>query len=224
MPRETLTPAARDSATTSPDMILIVGLGNPGGEYGSHRHNVGFMAVDALARRVSTECFRNGFSGVYVKADVANASCLLLKPMTFMNDSGRSVQAAIAFFKVAAIDMVVLHDELDLPFGDIRLKRGGGHAGHNGLRSIMRCVGTGAFGRARIGIGRPPLGFRGQVADFVLSGFSGLERAMLPEVLERAVDTVVDVAARGLTATMNARNTKARSPKKPDPAPAPSGV
>src|SRR4051812_21182127 len=169
-------------------MLLVVGLGNPGKEYAAHRHNVGFMAVDELASRVRAVSFRDKFSGEYAKAEIAGEPAILLKPMTFMNESGRSVQPAMAFFKVAPKDLIVLHDELDLPFGDVRLKMGGGHAGHNGLRSIMASVGNGDFGRVRVGIGRPPPGFRGDVADYVLSGFDPVERASLPDLLKRAVE------------------------------------
>jgi PTH1 family peptidyl-tRNA hydrolase len=110
----------------------------------------------------------------------------------------------------------VLHDELDIPFGDVRLKMGGGHAGHNGLRSLMERVGGGDFGRMRLGIGRPPPGFRGEVADFVLSSFDGEERAAVPDMLKKAGDAVIDVARRGFTAAMNARNARPK-PKKPKP-------
>jgi PTH1 family peptidyl-tRNA hydrolase len=135
--------------------------------------------------------------------------------MTFMNESGRSVQAAMAFFKIAATELVVLHDELDIPFGEVRLKMGGGHAGHNGLRSIMEHIGGGDFGRVRIGIGRPPAGFRGDVADFVLSSFDAVERAALPDLLKKAGDSVIDIARRGFGPAMNARNTRPKPPKKP---------
>jgi peptidyl-tRNA hydrolase, PTH1 family len=196
-------------------LLLIVGLGNPGKEYASHRHNVGFLAIDALARKVSADAFRDKFSGAYARAEIAGEPAVLLQPMTYMNDSGRSVQPAMAFFKVEPKDLLVVHDELDLPFGDVRLKLGGGHAGHNGLRSIMAHAGTGDFGRVRVGIGRPPPGFRGEVVDFVLSGFASEERASLPEVLGRAVDAVLDVARRGFEAARNTRNTR---PKPPRPA------
>jgi PTH1 family peptidyl-tRNA hydrolase len=202
-------------------MLLVVGLGNPGREYASHRHNIGFMAVDALAHRVSADPFREKFSGELARAEIAGEPAILLKPMTYMNESGRSVQAAQAFFKVAPADILVLHDELDIPFAEVRLKMGGGHAGHNGLRSIMACVGTGDFARMRLGIGRPPPGSRGEVADFVLSGFDTSERTALPDMLKKAGSIVLDVARRGFPAAMNAANTKPRPPKPPKPPPAP---
>lgn len=198
-------------------MLLVVGLGNPGREYASHRHNVGFMAVDELARKVSADAFRDKFSASYARAQIGGEQAVLLKPMTFMNESGRSVQPAMAFFKVAPRELIVIHDELDLPFNDVRLKLGGGHAGHNGLRSIMAHMGTGDFGRVRIGIGRPPPGFRGEVADFVLSSFDGTERASLDDCLKLAAESVLEVASRGLPAAMNVRNTRLNRPGKAKP-------
>ncbi len=206
-------------------MLLVVGLGNPGREYASHRHNVGFMAVDALARRlrIEADAFRDRFAGACARAEIAGEPAILLQPMTFMNDSGRSVQPAMAFFKVTPAELVVLHDELDIPFGEVRLKLGGGHAGHNGLRSIMASVGTGDFGRLRVGIGRPPPDFRGEVASFVLSGFTADERAALPDSLARVGDTVIDIARRGFGEAMKARNTRPKPPKPPKKAPPPDG-
>jgi PTH1 family peptidyl-tRNA hydrolase len=201
--------------------LLVVGLGNPGREYAAHRHNVGFMAVDELARRVGADAFRDKFSGMWARAEIAGEPAVLLEPMTFMNASGQSVQAAAAFFKIEPADVIVVHDELDLPFGDVRLKHGGGHAGHNGLRSIMDHLGTGDFGRVRLGIGRPPPGFQGEVAAFVLSGFDAAERAALPDLLKKAGDSVLDVARRGFAAAMKARNTRPRKPPAPPAAPPP---
>jgi peptidyl-tRNA hydrolase, PTH1 family len=199
-------------------MWLIVGLGNPGAQYANHRHNVGFMLVDELARELSADPFRSKFSGELAKARVrgADEDVWLLKPQTFMNLSGQSVQPAAAFLKIPAARVLVLHDELDLPFAELRLKLGGGHAGHNGLRSILGSLGTPEFARLRIGIGRPPAGFRGEVADFVLSGFTGDERIQLSDVLSRGRLSVLDVLARGFTPAMNKLNTKPPSPKKVD--------
>jgi PTH1 family peptidyl-tRNA hydrolase len=193
-------------------MLLVVGLGNPGREYAANRHNVGFMAVDELARRARADSFREKFSGEWTRGELGGEPAIFLKPMTYMNESGRSVQPAMAFFKIEPADVIVFHDELDVPFGEVRLKMGGGHAGHNGLRSIMASAG-GEFGRVRIGVGRPPAGFKGDVADFVLSGFTSDERAALPDVVKKAVDAVADVARRGFAAAMNARNTRPKPPK-----------
>ncbi len=197
-------------------MWLVVGLGNPGKEYASHRHNVGFMAIDALASAVRADGFRDKFSAEWAKGSHAGEDVVLLKPQTFMNLSGQSVQPAAAFFKVPVEQVLVLHDELDLPFGEVRLKQGGGHAGHNGLRSLIERLGSPNFGRVRIGIGRPPPGFRGEVADFVLSPFSTDERPQIDGLLRRAHESVLDVLARGLTPAMNKLNTKAPA-KKPRP-------
>jgi PTH1 family peptidyl-tRNA hydrolase len=138
--------------------------------------------------------------------------------MSFMNDSGRSVQAVCSFFRIEARNVVVVHDELDLPFGTLRLKTGGGHAGHNGLRSIMQHLGTGDFARLRFGIGRPPPGFQGDVADFVLSDFPGDQRAALPDLLNRAIDALLIVARRGVPAATQALNTRPKLPSPPSAA------
>jgi len=202
-------------------MWLVVGLGNPGAGYASHRHNVGFMAVDLLADRLKADSFRDKFSGSWTKASLEGEDVVLLKPQTFMNLSGQSVQPAAAFFKVPVANVLVMHDELDVPFGEVRLKLGGGHAGHNGLRSMIQSLGSPDFARVRIGISRPPPGFRGEVADYVLSSFDTSERAEIGDVLRRATDSVLDVLARGLTPAMNKQNTKApgrkQKPKPPSP-------
>jgi PTH1 family peptidyl-tRNA hydrolase len=200
-------------------MLLVVGLGNPGREYASHRHNIGFMALDALAERVKTDAFREKFGGEWARAEIAGEPAILLKPMTYMNESGRSVQPAMAFFKIAPADVVVIHDELDIPFGDVRLKQGGGHAGHNGLRSIIECIGGPEFGRLRMGVGRPPPEFRGEVASFVLSSFTTDERAALPELIKTAGSAVIDVARRGFGPAMNVCNARNARPKPPKPKP-----
>lgn len=192
-------------------MWMIVGLGNPGSQYANNRHNVGFMLVDALAREVGADGFKSKFSAEWCKARAKGEDVALLKPQTFMNLSGQSVQPAAAFLKVEPGAILVVHDELDLPFGEVRLKVGGGHAGHNGLRSIIQSLGTPEFVRLRIGIGRPPPGFAGAVADFVLANFSTDERAILGDVLSRAGASVLDVLARGVTPAMNSLNTKPKA-------------
>lgn len=184
-------------------MLLLVGLGNPGREYASHRHNVGFMAIDELARRAKADAFREKFSGEYAKGELLDEQLILLKPMTYMNESGRSVQAAVAFYKLPLTALLVVHDELDLPFAEVRLKSGGGDAGNRGIRSIIAQLGTPDFTRLRVGIGRPPPGFRGSAADFVLQGFAPAERAELAALVARAADAAELVASRGLAAAMN---------------------
>jgi PTH1 family peptidyl-tRNA hydrolase len=204
---------------------LVVGLGNPGREYASHRHNVGFMVVEELASRLRADEFREKFSARWTKASHGGEQVVMLEPQTFMNESGRSVQPAAAFFKVAPANVLVVHDELDLPFGDVRLKLGGGHAGHNGLRSMIQHLGTPEFARLRFGIGRPPKGFRGEVADFVLSGFDGDERIRLADLVKTAVDAAVEVLDKGLTPAMNRLNTKdaAKAPRGAGRSAAPPG-
>ena len=191
-------------------MFLVVGLGNPGKKYAGNRHNVGFMAVDRLRDERGLPDWREKFSGVFSRGSAFGDDLMLLKPQTYMNLSGDSVQPAAAFVKVDPAHVVVLHDELDLPFGDVRLKVGGGHAGHNGLRSIIQRLGTPEFVRVRIGIGRPPPGFRGEVADYVLSDFDSSDRAELPDVLGRAIAAVAAVVEKGPALAQNAVNTRAK--------------
>jgi peptidyl-tRNA hydrolase, PTH1 family len=183
-------------------MQLIVGLGNPGPKYANTRHNVGFMVVDQLAERLKAGPFRDKFAGVFVR--VASPDVVLLKPLTFMNLSGESVQQAMQFFKVALKDVLVIHDELDLPYGECRLKQGGGAAGHNGLRSIIQHCGGEGFPRLRIGIGRP----RGEGVSHVLGEFSAAERATLEDVLHTAAQGAEAVLAKGVAQAMNTFNTR----------------
>ena len=185
--------------------MLIVGLGNPGAEYEGTRHNIGFAVVDALSARVGSAPFRRRFHGDYAEAPLGDRSVGLLKPLTFMNDSGRSVQAAAAFYKRAPEDVLVVHDELDLPFADLKLKIGGGDAGHRGLRSVSAALGP-AYARLRVGIGRPPPGFAGTPADFVLRAFAPAEQAALSTLVERAVDAAELVVRSGIAAAMNQIN------------------
>lgn len=196
-------------------MHLIVGLGNPGKKYEKTRHNVGFVALDAVARASTVGELRDKFSGLFGRGEAFGGHPVaLLAPQTFMNLSGDSVQPAQAFLKVPPSQVVVLHDELDLPFGEVRLKVGGGHAGHNGLRSLLGRLGTAEFVRVRIGIGRPPADFEGDVAPFVLQAFSANEQAALPSVVERAVDAVRRVVVDGVAAAMNALHAAEKAPRK----------
>lgn len=196
-------------------MLLVVGLGNPGREYAAHRHNVGFMAVEALADATRAPAFRSKFSALITRARLDALDAVLLMPQTYMNCSGDSVQPCAAFYRVAPADLVVVHDDLDLPFGTVRLKRDGGHGGHNGLRSVIGRLGSADFGRLRMGIGRPPADFRGDVSAYVLSSFSPDERAGLDEFVARAAKTVLDIAARGFDAAMKTRNTRPKKKRQP---------
>ncbi|MEM9727508.1 MAG: aminoacyl-tRNA hydrolase [Myxococcota bacterium] len=179
---------------------LIAGLGNPGPKYQGNRHNVGFMAVDALADRWAAPGFRDKFKGVFTKASVGGHEVVLLKPMTYMNLSGESVQAAMRFFRVPLDLVMAVHDELDLPFGVARLKVGGGTAGHNGLRSMVAHAGGPDFHRCRVGIGRPE---KGRTDGYVLSDFNSLERAELGDVLDRCANMIETSVQEGTRAAMN---------------------
>lgn len=207
--------------TTSP--LLVVGLGNPGRQYASTRHNVGWMVLDELASAHAAETFRKKFSGEYAEAIIEGRSAYLLRPETYMNESGRSVQPAAAFFDIEPANIIALHDELDLPFGEVRIKVGGGHAGHNGLRSIIRHLGSPDFVRVRIGIGRPPAGFKGEVADYVLSSFDASERAELPDVIAKAADAVRKIATLGVQRAMNEVNMRPKGDKVRAPSSGPRG-
>jgi PTH1 family peptidyl-tRNA hydrolase len=200
-------------------MFVIAGLGNPEPRYARNRHNIGFHVVEAFADVVGAEPWRSKFHGDVSRCRAANQDVLLVRPMTYMNDSGRAIQAALSFFRVPLTDLLVVHDELDLPFGTLRLKQGGGHAGHNGLKSIIEYVGSADFPRLRMGIGKPPPGFTGQMADYVLSDFNAEQRAELPDVVEKAVKSLRLVLRRGLPEAMKALNTR---PKPPKPSKSPS--
>ena len=187
-------------------MILIVGLGNPGPRYAHTRHNVGFSAIDAFVASQDGESiavFRPRFEGQCAELEVEGMPVALLKPETFMNASGRSVRAASSFFQIAPDAVLVVHDELDIPFGELRLKSGGGDAGHRGLRSISADLQSRDYGRLRVGIGRPPPNFHGDIADFVLQAFALEERSEFEGVLARASQVVRAVILDGLPETMN---------------------
>jgi PTH1 family peptidyl-tRNA hydrolase len=166
-------------------MRLFVGLGNPGREYEGNRHNIGFMALDAIARAFRAPPFRRRFQGEATDVEIAGEKTLLLKPLTYMNESGRSVGEAARFLKIALGDILVFHDELDLAPGKLRLKTGGGAAGHNGLRSIAQHMGA-DFKRARMGIGHP--GVKELVHSYVLNDFAKSEQSW--------VETLCDLCAR----------------------------
>ena len=154
-------------------MRLIVGLGNPGARYAGNRHNIGFMAIEATAHRHGLPPWRRRFQGVATEGPLGNDRAILLMPGTFMNESGRAVVEAAQFYKLGADDIVVLHDEIDLPAAKLRVKTGGGYAGHNGLRSITAHIGN-DYRRVRIGVGRPA--DKDEVHNHVLSDFAKAER------------------------------------------------
>jgi len=183
------------------ERFLVVGLGNPGPDYANNRHNAGFMVLDLLARRLGGSFKAHRGRAEVLEARLAGRPVVLAKPRTYMNLSGGPVQAVSAFYKVPPDRLVVVHDELDLPYGVLRLKFGGGDGGHNGLKSVSGVLGTRDYYRVRLGIGRPP--GRQDPAEFVLRDFGTTERKELALHLERAADAVEDLLAHGLESTQN---------------------
>jgi peptidyl-tRNA hydrolase, PTH1 family len=175
--------------------LLVAGLGNPGREYERTRHNVGWLVIDELARRHGGS-FRSKFSGKLAEVRVGDLRLALLKPETYMNESGRSVGAAARFFKVDGSGLAVVHDDVDLATGRLQVRLGGGLAGHNGLRSIAQTLGGPDFLRVRIGVGRPGRGDPRPVADYVLSHFE--PEVDVDELVSRSADAVETLAAGGL--------------------------
>jgi PTH1 family peptidyl-tRNA hydrolase len=186
------------------DGWLVVGLGNPGPGYVGNRHNVGFMVVDLLAQRMGGRFKRHKSHAEVVEGRLSGTRAVLAKPRSYMNDSGGPVTALRDFFKVPLDRLVVVHDELDLPFGRLRIKLGGGDNGHNGLRSLRRSLGSGEFHRVRFGVGRPP----GQMdaASFVLRDFSGPERKEIEFLVDRAADATEALVTEGLERAQNSFN------------------
>jgi len=183
---------------------LIVGLGNPGREYRTTRHNVGFMAVDTLAKGIGAGMSRMQSKALVGQAAFDGKKIVLVKPQTYMNLSGQAVASLVRFYKVPLEHVLVVHDELDLPFGTIRLRPGGGSAGARGMGSIIEQLGTQEFPRLRVGIGRPP--WRMDPADYVLKEFSRAEQELLPQVLERAASAARYFIEHGIQYAMNQFN------------------
>lgn len=204
------------------EMKLFVGLGNPGAKYAHNRHNIGFMAVDRIAEDHGFAPWRSKFQGQVSEGRLGTEKVVLLKPETFMNRSGQSVGEALRFFKLEPADMVVFHDELDLAPGKCRVKQGGGHAGHNGLRSIHAHVGE-AYGRVRLGIGHP--GHKDKVASYVLNDFAKADQDWLDDLIRGISDGARDLAEGDSGRFMNAVALRVAPPRsstpKPD-APAPA--
>lgn len=190
----------RKEPVVSDNTWLVVGLGNPGAQYAGNRHNVGQMVADELAARIGAS-FKShktpsrvaeGFLGP------ARPKLVIAKPNSYMNTSGGPVSALLKFYSLGVDRLIVVHDELDIPFDTVRLKRGGGHGGHNGLRDIQKAAGSPEFTRVRVGIGRPP--GRMEAADYVLRDFAGAEREALPNLLSDAADAVESIVSDGLVA------------------------
>ena len=174
-------------------MRLFVGLGNPGAEHTKNRHNIGFMAVDEIIHRHSFAPFRSKFHGLICEGIIAEEKVLVLKPTTYMNYSGKAIQAAMTLYKLPIDDIIVFHDEMDLASGKIRMKTGGGHAGHNGIRSIQSHIGNG-FHRVRLGVGHP--GDREKVINHVLKDFSKADQQWLDKMIE-AISVNADLLIKG---------------------------
>ena len=192
-------------------MHLVVGLGNPGPEYQDNRHNLGFMVVDALNARARGSAPRAKFGAELGEVTLAGTRVLLCKPMEFMNVSGQAVARVAGFWKVPVTDLIVVHDELDLPFGRLKLGAGGGHGGHNGIRSMLADLGDAGFARVRVGVGRPPAGH--DPANYLLSNFSRAEAKELPDLIATAADAIEAIVKSGLTAAMNKFNGKGSNNK-----------
>lgn len=189
-------------------MWLLVGLGNPGPKYAATRHNVGFRVIDQLVERNHAPSLRTKLGAEVGEAQIGTERVLLCKPMEFMNTSGQAVLRVAQFWKIDPARTVVVHDELDLPFGRLKLMPGGGHGGHNGLRSIIAEWGTSDFARVRFGISRPASSEHG-AADYVLSEFKGAERKELPDLCSRAAEAMETIVTAGLPVAMNRFNGKA---------------
>ena len=203
-------------------MKLIVGLGNPGSEYAKTRHNAGFMVVDRLCAAFGAGApVRARFQAATIEVSIGSERCLLMKPTTFMNLSGRSLTEAVRFYKAdPASDLLVVVDDLYLPTGTIRLKPGGGAAGHNGLASIQQLLGNDAYPRLRVGVGRQPDGGKPpqmDQADFVLSRFSVEEEPLLDDSLAKAAKASELFVTRGLSHAMNVANAGPQRPGRPEP-------
>lgn len=194
------------------ETILIVGLGNPGAKYARNRHNIGFMALEAIASAHGFGPWRSKFQGEASEGRVGGKRVTLLKPMTYMNESGRSVGEAARFLKVTPGDVIVIHDELDLAPGKCRVKMGGGHAGHNGLRSIHAHIGA-DYGRVRLGIGHP--GHKDRVSGYVLNDFPKSESDMLSNLLDGISDGAAKLIAGDDAGFQNAVALRAAPPKPP---------
>ena len=202
-------------------MKLIAGLGNPGAKYARHRHNIGFMAVDRIAADHGFPPWKGKFQGSVSEGRFGSDRAVLLKPETFMNNSGQSVQAAMQFYKIAPADLIVLHDEIDLAPGKVRHKTGGGHAGHNGLRSIHAHVGP-DYTRVRLGVGHP--GHKDRVPAYVLHDFAKADEDWLEDVLRGVSDGAPHLAAGDAAKFMNAVALRVNPPRSGTGKAAPEGA
>jgi PTH1 family peptidyl-tRNA hydrolase len=183
---------------------MIVGLGNPGGEYRETRHNIGFMVVDRMAEKHGIKLSRVQNKAIIGSGIVAGVKIILVKPQTFMNLSGQAVNALVRFYKIQLPDLIVAHDDVDLPFGSIRMRPGGGSAGQKGIASIINLMGTQEFARLRMGVGRPP--GRMDAAAYVLQSFPSSEQELLQDFLTKAANALTCYVEDGLETAMNRFN------------------
>lgn len=191
-------------------MKILVGLGNPGTPYEGTRHNIGFRVVDRLAQENQISLSQKRFKARFGKGSIHSHEVVLVKPLTFMNLSGQAVREVLGFYKAAISNLVVIHDDLDLPVGVLRIKRWGGDGGHQGIRSIIDVLGGNSFLRLKVGIGRPPDGL--DAADYVLNRFEESEERSLEEVVSRAAECVSVIVSEGIEAAMNRYQRKVTPP------------
>lgn len=198
-------------------MKVIVGLGNPGTKYQLTRHNIGFLLIDALASVAGSRAFKSEFKAETARLTLAGESVLAVKPQTFMNLSGESVQPLLKFFNVEVADLLVVHDEVDLPFGHLRFQSKRGHGGHNGIRNIHQLLNTNDYARLRLGVGRPQMIVNDagekirpaqEVHEYVLSNFSREEQTKMPEVLNLAIEGIEAWLTKGLAHASTLFNNK----------------
>jgi len=195
-----------DSLPETSLTYLIVGLGNPGRQYQASRHNIGFMLVTHLAEKLGTAFTRVQSKALVTKTNYQDSSMILAKPQTYMNLSGQAVSSLVRFYKIQLDNLLVVYDDVDLPYGRIRIRPSGGSAGQKGMQSIIGQLGTQEFPRMRMGVGRPP-GSKG-AASYVLRDFSGEDAEFLPPILDRSVEAVITYITEDLTTAMNRYNSK----------------
>jgi len=189
-------------------MFLVVGLGNPGDEYSLSRHNIGFIVVDELAKKLNVGLKKKGFRGLFAEATLDQKKLILLKPHTYMNRSGTAVKEAVDYFNISIGDVIVVQDEIDLPVGSLLIKSGGGSAGHKGIESIMTSLGDKGFVRLRIGVGKPDN--KPEVTNYVLSKLRSHEREEILEIIQSAVEAIIEVIHDGVQSAMNKFNKRSR--------------
>lgn len=184
--------------------FLIVGLGNPGAKYENTRHNIGFKAIDDIASKFNTEIKRKGYSSLYEEINYSENKLYLIKPETFMNRSGRAVHEIKSFFKIPTENLIIIYDELDIPLGSLKIKFGGGAAGHNGIRSILSSLGEDGFARIRFGIGKPLQ--RENTVNHVLSKFAEDEKQIVDDMITTVYKAVIEIIENGVSSAMNKFN------------------